>query len=176
MSVGKNIKKIRSEKKLTQRQLGELSGISYKQIGLYEQGKRNPKIETIEKISNALGVTVAEIKDYQEILDNDDFEELETFRKVDRKQEEEKFNTELHKRGIYLMYELLTTIYSKKNGKYHFNVNDIDGLNVFKDFNLEEYQTLSNNELKELEEDILNYLEFQFEKEIKDKPVNKRKD
>lgn len=56
MNTGENIKKIRKEKGLTQRELGELSGISQKQIGLYEQGKRNPKIETLEKIAKGLGV------------------------------------------------------------------------------------------------------------------------
>lgn len=56
MNTGENIRKIRKEKGLTQRELGELSGISQKQIGLYEQGKRNPKLETLEKIAKGLGV------------------------------------------------------------------------------------------------------------------------
>lgn len=61
MSIGENIKRIRSEKKITQRQLGELSGISYKQIGLYEQGVRNPKLETIQKIAKALDTSYLEL-------------------------------------------------------------------------------------------------------------------
>lgn len=56
MSVGENIKKIRKEKGLTQKKLGELSGINEVQIRQYELGNANPKIETLEKIANALQV------------------------------------------------------------------------------------------------------------------------
>lgn len=56
MSVGENIKKIRKEKGLTQRKLGELSGINEVQIRQYELGSANPKIETLEKIASALQV------------------------------------------------------------------------------------------------------------------------
>lgn len=57
MSIGENIKHIRIEKSITQKELGErLGGISQQQIGQWETGKANPKIETIQKIADALGV------------------------------------------------------------------------------------------------------------------------
>ena len=49
MSIGENIKRIRKEKGLTQKELGlALGGISQQQIGQWETGKANPKIETIQ--------------------------------------------------------------------------------------------------------------------------------
>lgn len=44
------------EKKLTQKELGKLSGINEVQIRQYEIGKANPKIETLAKIAGALEV------------------------------------------------------------------------------------------------------------------------
>ena len=57
MNIGENIRRIRTEKKITQKELGEkLGGISQQQIGRWENDKANPKKETIEKIAVALGV------------------------------------------------------------------------------------------------------------------------
>ena len=56
MTVGENIKEIRKEKHLTQKQLGEQCGISESTLRQYEIGYRNPKIETIKKIADALAV------------------------------------------------------------------------------------------------------------------------
>lgn len=61
MTIGENIKRIRKEKGLTQKKLGELCGINEANIRKYELGKANPKIETIDKIANALGVPIAQI-------------------------------------------------------------------------------------------------------------------
>lgn len=61
MAVGENIRKFRKEKGLTQKRLGQLCGIDEANIRKYELGKANPKIETVSKISSALGVTTYEI-------------------------------------------------------------------------------------------------------------------
>lgn len=56
-AIGENIKHIRLEKKMTQKELGaKLGGISQQQIGQWETGKAKPKIETIKKIADALEV------------------------------------------------------------------------------------------------------------------------
>ena len=44
-----DIRRIRKKRGLTQKQLGELCGIDEANIRKYENGKQNPKIETIEK-------------------------------------------------------------------------------------------------------------------------------
>lgn len=60
-TVGENIKRIRKEKGLTQSELGRKLGISQTMIVQYESGRRNPKIETVQKIANALQVPISEI-------------------------------------------------------------------------------------------------------------------
>ena len=54
MTVGENIRRIRKEKGLTQKQLGNLCQMNEVQLRQYELGKANPKIETLKKIANAL--------------------------------------------------------------------------------------------------------------------------
>lgn len=56
MMVGENIKRLRTLKGITQKELGRLSGINEVQIRKYELGKQNPKYETLEKIANGLNV------------------------------------------------------------------------------------------------------------------------
>ena len=63
MTVGENIRKLRKERGLTQKQLGELCGINEANIRKYEADKQNAKIETIEKIAQALGVPIRAIKE-----------------------------------------------------------------------------------------------------------------
>lgn len=58
MSVGENIKKFRLEKGWTQEQLGKLLNISQTMVAQYENNKRKPKLETIQKIADALDVPV----------------------------------------------------------------------------------------------------------------------
>lgn len=63
MTVGENIRRIRKEKGLTQKELGELCNINEANIRKYESGRQNPKIETIDKIADALGVLTSQIKE-----------------------------------------------------------------------------------------------------------------
>lgn len=62
MTIGENIKRIRQEKGLTQKQLGNLCNPSMADSAIrrYEAGKANPKIETIQKIADALNVSLDE--------------------------------------------------------------------------------------------------------------------
>lgn len=67
MTIGKRIQALRKEKGLTQKELGEKLGVSASMIGQYETDLRKPKIETLEKISAALGVAVSDIVDVSTI-------------------------------------------------------------------------------------------------------------
>ncbi|MGN0708123.1 MAG: helix-turn-helix domain-containing protein [Faecalibacterium sp.] len=60
-TIGEKIRLVRKERGLTQKELGERSGIAEPTIRRYELGKLNPKIETLMKIASALGVTVWEL-------------------------------------------------------------------------------------------------------------------
>lgn len=57
--IGDKIKQIRKQAGLTQKELAEQLGTTQQNLAQYESGKRNPKIETIEKIANALDVPVS---------------------------------------------------------------------------------------------------------------------
>ena len=56
--TGDMIRKYRTEKGLTQKKLGELCGIADSAIRRYEAGNANPKIETLQKIADALDIPV----------------------------------------------------------------------------------------------------------------------
>lgn len=60
MTIGERIRAARKKAGFTQKQLGELAKIAEPTIRKYELGKLNPKIETIQKIANALDVPVTE--------------------------------------------------------------------------------------------------------------------
>ncbi len=61
MTVGEKIKSKRLEKGLTQKKLGELTGIAEPTIRRYEAGKLNPKKETIKKIADGLEISPADL-------------------------------------------------------------------------------------------------------------------
>ena len=59
MKIGKTIKKIRKEQKLSQKELSELSGVGYSTIRLMERLKyAGTSVQTLEKITNALNVSL----------------------------------------------------------------------------------------------------------------------
>ncbi len=65
MSIGENIRRIRKKNRMTQKELGEkLGGLSQQQIGQWENGNKKPKIETLQKIANALDVPIYELAEY----------------------------------------------------------------------------------------------------------------
>ena len=67
-TIGENIKRLRREKKLTQKQLGELCGINEANIRKYESWKQIPRLATIEKIAAGLEVDVVDLTDRYEIM------------------------------------------------------------------------------------------------------------
>ena len=59
--VGKNVKRIREKKGLTQERLAEISGFSQQYISGLEQGRRNPTIITLYELAASLGVSHLEL-------------------------------------------------------------------------------------------------------------------
>ena len=66
MPTGTKIKEIRKQKGLTQKQLGDLCGMADSAIRRYENGNANPKIETLQKIADALGCDLVDLMDPDE--------------------------------------------------------------------------------------------------------------
>lgn len=59
--LGDNIKSLRISKDMTQEELAKKSGVNRVSIGNYERGDREPNINTLIKIANALNVSVTEL-------------------------------------------------------------------------------------------------------------------
>ena len=56
--IGKNIKKIRVLKNLNQQAMGDLFGIGRGSIGSYEEGRAEPKLETLIKIAEYFKLSI----------------------------------------------------------------------------------------------------------------------
>ena len=61
IKIGKFIAKLRKEKNMTQQQLGEKIGVSYKTISKWENGRGMPELSLLKPLSEELGITVNEI-------------------------------------------------------------------------------------------------------------------
>ncbi|MDB5267080.1 MAG: hypothetical protein JWP58_120 [Hymenobacter sp.] len=57
-NVGKNIRKIRTVKKLSQATFAELFGLARPSVGAYEEGRSEPKMETLIQIAQHFGLSV----------------------------------------------------------------------------------------------------------------------
>lgn len=60
-NLGKNIKKYRLQMGFTQEQLAEAVGIHPTYVGKLEGGKNNPSVKMMYKITQALGIKLADI-------------------------------------------------------------------------------------------------------------------
>ncbi len=176
MSTGENIKRIRKEKGLTQKELSKSSGVHEVQIARYENDKTKPSIGVLRKLAYALDTYISALIDdcssYSEEIEAD-WSQLDVLSDDFNQWQEKEYYKELNNRGIRLMYELIREIF-QRYGKYPVNLNDIDGLNIFLNKKLTEYKTLSNEELKAIEKDVLNYLDFLLDKALKEKEVIER--
>lgn len=61
MTIGEKIKRIRTEKGITQKELAKKLGTSPQNLAQYETGKRNPKSATIMRIAQALECSPADL-------------------------------------------------------------------------------------------------------------------
>ena len=58
MKIGENIKRIRTNKRLTQEEFAKEVGISRSYLGDLENDRKSPTVETLEKISSKMETTV----------------------------------------------------------------------------------------------------------------------
>ncbi len=57
-TIGKNIRKIRTVKKLSQAAFAELFNLARPSVGAYEEERAEPKIETVIQIANHFGISI----------------------------------------------------------------------------------------------------------------------
>ena len=150
MNIGEKIRKARKEKKLTQEKLGEKLGVSGAMIAQYETGKRNPKMETLNKIAKALDVPITELD--ANIID---LSELSMNTTID---DEKKSNP-------FWRHELEDTL-----NKIGYSIGFDEELPAFwinyPDGSLE----VTEDELKELQRTTVSYIKFQLE-ELKQRHI-----
>ena len=58
MNFGQKVALCRKEKKISQAELGKISGINGDVVGKYERGEMKPSIETAKKLADALEVSL----------------------------------------------------------------------------------------------------------------------
>lgn len=73
MAVGQRIKAARQAAGMTQADLAEILKVPFQSISQWERGYRNPKLDTLNRISKALGCPVNVLVDDSESFDVDDF-------------------------------------------------------------------------------------------------------
>lgn len=59
--VGARLRQLRQARRLTQEQLAERAGLSYKFVGEVERGRGNPTLTTLAALSEALGVALVDL-------------------------------------------------------------------------------------------------------------------
>lgn len=69
--VGKKIREIRKERKISQMELAYSIGMSMNTISYIELGKISSKIDTLNKIANILNVDIFEFFDFDSQINND---------------------------------------------------------------------------------------------------------
>ncbi len=60
-TIGIRVRQLRLDRGLTQEQLGERAGLSYKFVGEVERGVANPTVESLSGIARALAVAVPDL-------------------------------------------------------------------------------------------------------------------
>ena len=68
-ALGRNLRRLRHKKSLTQEYLSLESGISRSHIAMIESGKRDVTISTLFKISRAMKITLKELFDFDNLDD-----------------------------------------------------------------------------------------------------------
>lgn len=68
MDIGENIRKVRDLKGFSQQALAESIGLSQKQLSRIETNQVSPTFDTLEKICDALGITLKNLLQFNEDL------------------------------------------------------------------------------------------------------------
>ena len=63
--LGRRIRELRKKRRLTQQELAEKAGLHFKFVGGIERGTVNTTLRALKKIATALGVSVADLFQYE---------------------------------------------------------------------------------------------------------------
>jgi transcriptional regulator with XRE-family HTH domain len=117
MHVGVNIKKIREEKGLMQKEVAKAAGMHPANYNKVEKGEREPSIDSLDKIARLLGLTVDQIIHYEGKLPKEitieDKTVNEKMRLIDQLDEDDKS----------ALYRMIDCMLTKNKFKEFFNKN-----------------------------------------------------
>lgn len=63
MSIGSNIKRLRTDAQLSQAELGKIAGVTDKAVSTWEAGIKTPRMGAVEKMAAYFGVPKSAILD-----------------------------------------------------------------------------------------------------------------
>lgn len=80
ISLGQEIKKYRQRLGISQEELSFRAGINTAHLGQIERAEKNPTIETVSRIAEALGITLSQLFSFSvnNKLSNDNFSTIDT--------------------------------------------------------------------------------------------------
>jgi transcriptional regulator with XRE-family HTH domain len=91
MNIGENIKKVRTAKSLSQKEVAVSLNMDPAQYSRIENGKSDPYFSTIEKIAKALGVEVADLVTGEDVdINTADKSVMEKLRYIELLEEKER--------------------------------------------------------------------------------------
>ena len=70
-NYGQVISKLRKQKGLTQEQLGKKLNVSFQAVSKWENNQSEPNLETIEKLADVFGITIAQFFEMANIDEGD---------------------------------------------------------------------------------------------------------
>ena len=173
MTTNERIRKYRLERGYTQQQLGEKSGRAESTIRRYEIGKLNPKLETIKKIANALGISVNELidesgtNDYEILKDNfDKGQDQDLFTRLGLKNIKYKLNN--------IEYDITATIIQEAD-ETMITIEKLDEqADLIDPMRKLETIKISKEQLLKLDRETDDFLRFKVEQLFKDAESNKK--
>lgn len=154
MNIGENIKRYRKTKNMSQQKLSELSNVPRVSISRYENGDRIPNIEIVNKLANALEVSV------ENLIYKPNFTHNNTNKFLD-------FNNDMS--GYILPLNKIDVL---EQDSFKSNVNPKDSLiNLLSYTNSNDklLQILTDNEIDNLLVKVYDLLEFELFKLSKNK-------
>ena len=117
MNIGANIKKIREQKELLQKQVASDLGIGYTNYNKMENGYREPSVNELDKLSKLFGMTVDQIINF----DGDIPSEVTVEDKPNN--EQLKLIQQLDEEDKTIIFKLINTMLTKKKFKDFFQKN-----------------------------------------------------
>lgn len=150
MGLSENLKTIRKSKGFSQRVLAEKSHVSYSMVCKLESGEqKNPSLETLEKISDALDVEPSRLLKGEDIFTQFDILTDGVDKKIKESQESPR----------EMVYQRLSELLHSKEAVEVFSINE---------------KAISPDDYDDIERAITDYIRYQFSKFDGKKSIDKK--